>query len=83
MHGSLLHFNGLLKYRFGHRPLAAHDLRLRQIIACGHVERPGGDLQAVLVAVFAPDLEAEAVAAVLILDGGRIVDVVAVVVVGV
>jgi hypothetical protein len=74
---------GFLQHRLRHRPLPIHDLRLREIVACGHVKRPGGDLKAILVAVFALHLEAEGVGAVLILDGGRVVDVVAVVVVGV
>ena len=61
---------GVLQHWPRNRPLAIHDLRLRKVVACGHVEWPGRDLQAVHVAFLALDLEAEGVGAVLILDGG-------------
>jgi hypothetical protein len=65
--------SGFLEHGSRNRPLAIHDLRLRETITCGHVERPGGNLEAILVAVFTLHLEAEGEGTVLILDGGRIV----------
>jgi len=73
---------GFLQHRPRNRPLPIHDLRLREIIAGSHVERSGGNLKTVHVAVFALRLETEGEGAVLIAGGGRVVEVITVVVVG-